>query len=171
MGSFLAACLMIAVAGYCGARLVVSGVWGIPTHRLADFSHLLMGWAMAGMYIPVLMSPMPPQMWQLVFVVLTVAFFAAFIRARQLGERSEESVYRNHGITVFAMVFMLVEMPSGHSGGGDEPYVAASDVAPCRGDHGNHAGRVCDVTPGMGDVRHRDRTGDVPVVAGLEQRR
>ena len=113
----LAAGVMITVAGYFGARLVVSGFWGVPTHRLADFSHFLMGWAMAGMYIPVLMSPLPPQAWQLVFVVLTVVFFVAFIRARQLGKRSEESVYRNHGITVFAMVFMLVEMPSGHGGG------------------------------------------------------
>jgi hypothetical protein len=108
---------MITVAGYCGARLVVSGLWGVPTHRLVDFSHLLMGWAMAGMYIPVLMSPVPPQAWQLIFVVLTVIFFIAVIRARQRGKRSEESAHRNHGITAFAMVFMLVEMPSGHSGG------------------------------------------------------
>lgn len=115
MESLLAAYLMLVVAGYCAARFAVSEVRRLPTNRQVDVSHVLMATAMAGMFSPSVAVPVPPQLWQLIFVVLGVIFFATFILSRQQGDLTAASAHRNHGISVLAMIFMLVQMPHDHT--------------------------------------------------------
>lgn len=119
MGPFLAAGLMTTIAAYCAGRLAVSVLRQLPSHRLADVSHLLMASAMAGMLLPALRIPVPLSLWQLAFVSLTLAFFARLIRSRRQGDRAAESAHRSHGVACLAMTFMLIPRPP--AGQGEAP--------------------------------------------------
>lgn len=73
--------LMLLVAAYCTARLVLWRLRGRRTEVDADVVHLLMGVAMAGMFQP-RFSPVPVIAWLPVFAVAGIWFAGQTIRAR-----------------------------------------------------------------------------------------
>jgi hypothetical protein len=75
------AVVMIMIAVYCAARLVVSRLSRRKTEADADAVHVLMGVAMAGMFLPWL-SPLPSAVWEVMFGTAAAWFAWQAARAR-----------------------------------------------------------------------------------------
>jgi Domain of unknown function (DUF5134) len=67
------AATMLAVAGYCASRLVVSRLWRRRTELDGDGVHVFMGMAMAGMLVPRL-NLLGASVWEVVFGI-SMAWF------------------------------------------------------------------------------------------------
>jgi Domain of unknown function (DUF5134) len=67
------AAVMIATALYSAGRLAASRLWRRPTEVDADTVHVVMGVAMAGMFLPSL-SPLPGRAWEAIFAVAAAWF-------------------------------------------------------------------------------------------------
>jgi hypothetical protein len=83
------AATMLAVAGYCASRLVVSRLWRRVTELDGDGVHVLMGVAMAGMLVPRL-NPLGASAWEVVFGFSAMWFgwqAAGAYRGRVIGSR------------------------------------------------------------------------------------
>jgi len=96
--------LMFAVAAYGGVVLAVSA----PAHRRAgrdvELSHVVMGLAMAGMFVPA-WSFGPNVLWQLVFGVLLAWFVARTVHSvRRYGLHVPH--YAIHAVMSLAMLLM-----------------------------------------------------------------
>jgi hypothetical protein len=73
------AVLMVLISVYCIGRLVLAQHWGRSNHFDVNVSHVLMGAAMVGMLVP-RWKVLPDGLWELVFGVLALYFFATSTR-------------------------------------------------------------------------------------------
>jgi Domain of unknown function (DUF5134) len=120
------AAVMLVVAGYSAARLVVARRSARPSHPDVDVAHVLMGVAMAGM-LTASLNPVPTGFWELVFGGLGIWFVwrcVEFVRVHGVEGRDEDHVhhlshYLTHLVMVGAMLYMYaVAIPGvGPSGG------------------------------------------------------
>ena len=103
------AAVMIAVAGYCVARLVSAWWWRRPTELDADGTHAVMGVAMAGMLAAGLRT-LPAGMWAVVFGAAAVWFGGQAVRAQRGAAASPWRCPHPlpHVVESAAMVYMLL---------------------------------------------------------------
>jgi hypothetical protein len=125
------AAVMIAIAVYCAARLVVSRLSRRNTEADADAVHVLMGVAMAGMLLPWL-SPLPSAVWEIVFGTAAAwfAWQAARARSGHLAGSWQCPYPVPHLIECGTMLYMLQQVqgnqPAGPDTGTAMPGMAAS---------------------------------------------
>jgi Domain of unknown function (DUF5134) len=72
LGDFFAG-VMLVVAGYSSGRLTAARAWSRPIHVDVDVAHILMGLAMAGMFVPAI-NPIPSDAWVAAFAALALWF-------------------------------------------------------------------------------------------------
>jgi hypothetical protein len=110
-GIFAAAGLAVAV--YCAGRLIAARRWRRPTELDTDGAHVVMGVAMAGMFVSGLRT-LPSTIWEVVFAAGAAWFGYRMLRSRR-GARS--SPWRSshplpHLVECAAMVFMFLILPA-----------------------------------------------------------
>lgn len=128
--SWLAATLtsaMIAVAGYCVARLVSAWRWRRPTELDTDGTHAAMGVAMAGMLASGLRT-LPAGMWAVLFGAAAVWFGGQAVRAHRGAVASPWRCPHPlpHVVESGAMVYMLLAVHGGRPGPGPRGAAAMS---------------------------------------------
>ena len=109
---YLFAILMLVVAAYATAFVVGSSLDHWTAGRDVEISHLAMGVAMAGMFVPAWAFG-PSVLWELIFVVLLVWFAArSVLSVRAWGLHVPHTAI--HAVMSFAMLLMYW-FPSGSS--------------------------------------------------------
>jgi hypothetical protein len=112
---------MVAVSLYCLARLFAARLWDRQNDTDVNVSHVLMGAAMAGMFVPS-HNPFPAGLGETVFGGLALWFLVKSIRAaswRRIAWRDEDaghhrSHYPIHMVMSLAMIYMYaVGTPTG----------------------------------------------------------
>jgi hypothetical protein len=100
---------MITIAFYCTGRLAILPFRQRDTEVDADALHVVMGVAMAGMFVPRL-SPLPDGAWEAVFAAAAAWFAGHAIRARRSNARAGRLCRHPvpHLIECIAMVYMLL---------------------------------------------------------------
>ncbi len=115
-GTFAA--VMLAVAGYCASRLVISRLWRRQTELDGDAIHVVMGVAMAGMLVPRL-NPVPSPVWTGMFA-LTAAWFGSQViracRGRAIGGQWCPHPVP-HLVESGAMLYMFLAVSASRAGG------------------------------------------------------
>ena len=113
---YLFGVLMLAVAAYCFALLVLGALTRRPAGRDVEISHLFMGMAMAGMFVGS-WSFGRSTVWEIIFAVLMVWFLTASIQSVQrYGLHLPHALV--HAVMNFAMLLMYwFPMASASSGG------------------------------------------------------
>ena len=110
---YLFGVLMLAVAAYCFALLVLGALTRRPAGRDVEISHLFMGMAMAGMFVGS-WSFGRSTVWEIIFAVLMVWFLTASIQSVQrYGLHLPHALV--HAVMNFAMLLMYW-FPMGASG-------------------------------------------------------
>jgi Domain of unknown function (DUF5134) len=117
LASVLAA-VMIMIAIYCASRLAISRLRRRETEFDADGLHVVMGVAMAGMFVPRL-SLLPARAWEAIFAIAAAWFSWQAIRGRR-GNASAD--WRSphplpHLVECVAMFYMLVAVSSSRPAG------------------------------------------------------
>jgi hypothetical protein len=112
------------VAVYSGSRLIASRAWRRPTHFDVDLAHVLMGTAMAGMFVSAV-NFLPDQLWEVAFTTLGLWFVwkcYRFVGQRGIEGRDDDHVhhlshYLTHLVMVGAMLYMyaVATRPQGPS--------------------------------------------------------
>jgi len=119
------AAIMLAVAVASFGRLVLARRWSRPTHVDIDLFHLVMGVAMAGMFVSDL-NGIPEGLWEVVFS-LGAAWFIwrcyDFVTRHGLSGHDEDHVHHvshffTHVVMALAMLDMYFAMPAPTMGGG-----------------------------------------------------
>lgn len=118
------ASVMLILAVYSVARLLAAWAWSRPTYVDTDVVHVLMGVAMAGMFVPSL-NPVPARLWEVVFSVVAVWYLwrcAAHVTRRGEPTYPGDSApgvpycpahhYPTHVVMAFAMLYMYVAAPT-----------------------------------------------------------
>ena len=113
------AAVVLIVAGYSAGRLLASRAWARPAHFDLDVVHLLMGLAMAGMFVAAL-NPVPPGLWEVVFSgVAAWSLWRCGAYVTRRGERRAlddhvhpVSHYPTHVVMAFAMLYMYLALPA-----------------------------------------------------------
>jgi Domain of unknown function (DUF5134) len=101
---YLFGALMLVVAGYCMALLVIAVVKRRPAGRDVDVSHVFMGVSMAGMFVA-RWAIGPSLMWELIFAVLLIWFLVRSVQSVQhYGLHLSHSLI--HALMSFAMLLM-----------------------------------------------------------------
>jgi hypothetical protein len=103
------AAAMITIALYCTGRLAILPFRQRDAEVDADALHVVMGIAMAGMFVPWL-SPLPDGVWEAVFAAAAAWFATHAIRTRR-GNARAGGLCRHpvpHLIECIAMVYMLL---------------------------------------------------------------
>lgn len=109
------AVIMLVVAVYAASRLVTGWLRHRTIERDVDITHVLMGVAMAGMFLPRL-NPLDNRVWIVVFGVVTAWFAVRSARefsGRPVGRAAGHCV--PHAVEGGAMLYML--LPASGSGG------------------------------------------------------
>jgi hypothetical protein len=108
------AAVMLAVAGYCVARLVSAWRWRRPTELDSDGVHAVMGVAMAGMLVAGLRF-VPAGAWAAVFGAAALWFGGQLVRARRGAVASSWRCPHPlpHVVESGAMLFMLLALRAG----------------------------------------------------------
>ncbi len=113
---FAVVMLMVAVDG--GGRLVASRLWSRPTRVDVDIVHVLMGVAMAGMFVRAI-DPLPARLWEVVFSAVAVWFpWRCLVKAtgdnvtRLVVHSHAASHYPTHGVMALAMLYMYFGNPT-----------------------------------------------------------
>jgi hypothetical protein len=92
----LFAALMLAIATYFAGRLVAARAWHRQVHREVNVAELVMGVAMAGMFLAVL-NPLPNGLWEGIFGAFALWFLIRTIRfVRRHGLVGGDIVVRYH---------------------------------------------------------------------------
>jgi Domain of unknown function (DUF5134) len=113
------AVVMLAVTVYSGGRLIASRLWSRPNRVDIDVVHLVMGLAMAGMFVPAL-NPLPTRAWEAVFSAVA-AWFAWRCMANATGHiagrpprphANSSPHYPTHGVMALAMLYMYFGLPA-----------------------------------------------------------
>jgi Domain of unknown function (DUF5134) len=117
-GTFAA--VMILIAAYSAARLLVARRRGRATETDADALHIVMGTAMAGMLVPRL-NVLPASVWAAVFVIAAAWFGWHAIRRRspRVPSASQCRYPVPHLVECAAMIYMLLPAAAprpGHAG-------------------------------------------------------
>jgi hypothetical protein len=117
------AVVMIVIAFYCAGRLAISRLRRRETEFDADGVHVVMGVAMAGMFLPRL-SVLPPGAWEAMFAVAAAWFGWRAISGRR---QAVSGWWRRcshplpHLVECVAMCYMLLALsrspPPGQAGG------------------------------------------------------
>ena len=135
------ASVMLIVAAYSAGRLVASWVWRRPIHVDVDIVHVLMGVAMAGMFVAAL-NPIPSGVWEVVFSAIVAWFVwrsAAYVTGRDArphaqGHMHHVSHYPTHVVMAFAMLYMYLAPAAASgaamSGGGGMSMGSSSGASP-----------------------------------------
>ena len=109
----LFAAVMLAVAVYCAARVILVRRMHRTLHYDVNAAHVLMGTAMAGMLAPSL-KVLPNPAWETVFSVLALWFAwrsVTFIARRGVTGRSPDRVYGvSHYLTHLVMSCSMLYM-------------------------------------------------------------
>jgi Domain of unknown function (DUF5134) len=123
------AAVMIAVAGYCVARLISAWRWRRPTELDADGTHAVMGVAMAGMLAAGLRT-LPAGVWAVVFGVAAVWFGGQAVRAQRGVAASPWRCPHPlpHVVETGAMVYMLLAVRGARPGPGSRGTGSAMGV-------------------------------------------
>jgi hypothetical protein len=117
---WLLAAVLLAVAGYCVARLVVAQrvPHGYPAcHRAVDVAHLIMALGMAVMVSPV-GGPVPAAGWETAFVLIAAWFLGAAARRGAMRPRPAgwpcgwRGGNLHHAAAALAMLYMITAMPA-----------------------------------------------------------
>src|SRR6267378_6207707 len=103
----------LAVAVYCAGRLVVARRGHRPTELDTDGAHVVMGVAMAGMFVSGLRI-LPSAIWEVVFAAAAVWFGYHMLQARRGAQPSpwRSSHPLPHLVECAAMVFMFLILPA-----------------------------------------------------------
>ena len=102
---YLFGLLMLAVAAYCFALLATSGPAHRSTGRDVEISHVAMGVAMAGMFVPAWAFG-PSWLWELVFIALLAWFIVKAVQSiQQWGLHIPHTAI--HALMSFAMLLMF----------------------------------------------------------------
>jgi hypothetical protein len=111
------AAVMIVTALYCVGRLAVSRLWRRETELDADAVHVVMGVAMAGMFLPRL-SPLPGGAWEAVFGAAAAWFAVQAIRGLRGTPASSWRCSHPvpHLVESAAMIYMLAAPGRGMPG-------------------------------------------------------
>ncbi len=113
------AVVMLTVAVYSGGRLVASRLWSRPIRLDVDVVHVLMGLAMAGMFVRAL-DPLPARAWEVVFSAVA-AWFAwrclvdtsgQIVNRPRSPQPNAASHYPTHGVMALAMLYMYFGFPA-----------------------------------------------------------
>jgi hypothetical protein len=125
------AAAMILTAGYAASRLAAGRLLRTPTEADTDGLHVLMGTAMAGMFLPPLRL-LPSSAWAMVFGAAGIWFAASAIRARTTSLCTWQCRFPvPHLVECMAMLYMLLAMPAGpRTPGIAMPGMAAPGAAP-----------------------------------------
>jgi len=109
---YIFAAIMLAVAGYCAARLVAARLWRRPTDLDADGAHVVMGVTMAGMLV-VGLRFLSAGVWEGVFAVGAVWFGWQAVRVRRTAPLSEWHCPQPvpHLVECGAMLYMFAAIP------------------------------------------------------------
>jgi len=128
------AAAMIAVAGYCVARLASAWRLRRPTELDADGTHAVMGVAMAGMLVAGLRT-LPAGVWAAVFGAAAVWFGAQSVRAYRGAAASPWRCPHPlpHVVESGAMVYMLLAVRGGGTGPGPRPAAGGIGMAGAAG--------------------------------------
>jgi hypothetical protein len=120
----LFAAAVVVVALYSLSRLIASRVWERPTHVDVDLAHVLMGTAMAGMFVAAL-NPIPNGVWEVAFGALALWFVGRsyrFVTQRGFEGQDDDHVhhlshYLTHLVMTGAMLYMyaIATRPQGAS--------------------------------------------------------
>lgn len=112
------AAVMMMIALYCAGRLAVSLLRRRETEFDADGVHVVMGVAMAGMFLPRL-SPLPDRAWEALFGIGTAWFAWQAIRIRRGHPRAGWRCGHPlpHLVECIAMVYMLLALPGSRAPG------------------------------------------------------
>jgi len=106
------AAAMILTAGYAASRLATARVRPVATEADADGLHVLMGTAMAGMFLPQL-NLLPSTVWTVMFGIGAAWFASRAIRARRAATpRWQCQTPVPHLIECVAMLYMLWSVPA-----------------------------------------------------------
>ena len=112
------AAVMIMIALYCAGRLAISRRRRQQTEFDADGVHVVMGVAMAGMFLPRL-SPLPATAWEAVFGIAAAWFAWQAIRSRRgnacAGWLCSHPV--PHLVECIAMLYMFLAVPGSRPAG------------------------------------------------------
>jgi hypothetical protein len=120
---YLFGALMLTVAAYCSSLLILGLITDRPAGRDVEISHLLMGVAMAGMFVRV-WSFGPSAIWELAFSLLMIWFLVASVQSVQrYGLHLPHASI--HALMNFAMLLMYW-FPAGASPSGSMSMSAAS---------------------------------------------
>ncbi len=106
--------LMIATSAYCAMRLVVARVGRYVSHRDVDSVHVLMGVAMAGMFVPSL-DPAGHRLWELVFALAIVWFAVSAVKTGAWRRRQARGHELSHVVICGAMIYMLAAVSASTS--------------------------------------------------------
>jgi len=113
------AAVMIAIAVYSAGRLAAARLWRRATHQDEDITHVVMGVAMAGMFVPAL-NPLPDGVWEIAFAIGTVWFAWGTRQLLRAGGGLREGGYADHHMAHLihntAMLYMLLALraPASH---------------------------------------------------------
>jgi Domain of unknown function (DUF5134) len=106
------AAVMILTAGHAASRLAASRVLRVATEADADGLHVLMGTAMAGMFLPQL-RVLPSSAWAVVFGAAAAWFAASAILAGRTAPRPWQCRFPvPHLVECMAMLYMLLALPA-----------------------------------------------------------
>jgi hypothetical protein len=107
------ALVMVAVSLYCGGRLVVARRWNRPSHYDVNVSHVMMGLAMAGMFVP-RWNLLPDRIWIVAFGLLALWFLALsarFVFKHGLGGSDDGHAHLvSHDLTHLVMACIMLYM-------------------------------------------------------------
>ncbi|MGH3177949.1 MAG: DUF5134 domain-containing protein [Streptosporangiaceae bacterium] len=108
----------LAVAVYCAGRLVVARRGHRPTELDTDGAHVIMGVAMAGMFVSGLRT-LPSAIWEVVFAAAAVWFGCRMLQGRRGAQPSpwHSSHPLPHLVECAAMVFMFLILPASAAAG------------------------------------------------------
>jgi hypothetical protein len=129
--------LMVGVAAYCLARLVVARLRQWPIHHSVDALHVVMGVAMAGMLAPRL-GFAGSGAWSAVFVATTVWFGVLVVRSGlRRGDGTALGTHVRHLVPSGAMVYMFLAAPTAAFAGEPAQQAPAISAAMASGSAGS----------------------------------
>ena len=112
------AAVMILTAGYAASRLAASRMLRAATEADSDGLHVLMGTAMAGMFLPQFRL-LPSAAWAVIFGAAAAWFAGSTIHARKTAPPTWQCRFPvPHLVECMAMLYMLLAVPAARRASG-----------------------------------------------------
>jgi hypothetical protein len=115
--AYVFAAVVVGTAGCCAARLVAAWVWRRRIDHAVDALHMVMGLAMAGMFVSSLRVPWTPA-WLIVFGAATGWFAGMSMRAVWTRDSPRPGSPVAHAVASASMFYMFLAVPSAQMTGG-----------------------------------------------------